>query len=286
MATAGAMTADGGGADAWTAGSHAALRELSALACVEVDWRTRRWGAVSPCLTLLPDAASHGLLVGARTARLTRESVVDVEASDALVYPGAAAPRPAPQPRAPDALFVAADSEAALASVAEALDIPYVHSLVERLNAVLPGLDAELAGRATPLIVKHYGARALRPRRELVPRRPRRRARPLSLRAVGPASAPLRRRRWAALRCRPRRRRLGRGAAARCPGPAVVASRRRQRHARRPQVPCSRAPLTAARQPSPTSSARSARAPDITPDRVRIHRVRHARRPEYVVPSG
>jgi hypothetical protein len=128
----------------------AALRDLSALACVEVDWRARRWGAVSPCLTLLPDAAGHGLLVGARTARLTRELVEDVAASDAFVHPVV-------QPRAPDALFVAADSESALASVADALDIPYVHSLVERLTAVLPSLDAELAGRATAPIVKHYG---------------------------------------------------------------------------------------------------------------------------------
>lgn len=127
-----------------------ALRELSALASVEVDWRARRWGAVPPCLTLLPDAAGHGLLVGARTARLTRELVDGVDAIDAIVSPVA-------QPRAPDALFVAADSEIALANVAGALDIPYVHSVVERLTVVLPALDAELAGRATPPIVMHYG---------------------------------------------------------------------------------------------------------------------------------
>ena len=45
----------------------------------------------------------------------------------------------------------------ALTSVAEALGIPYVHSVVERLAAVMPCLDAELAGRATPPIVRHYG---------------------------------------------------------------------------------------------------------------------------------
>ncbi len=130
--------------------ANAALRELSALAYVEVDWRGRRWGAVPPCLTLLPDAAGHGLMVGARTARLTHEVTEQVTALDALVTPIA-------QPRAPDALFVAADSEAALADLASSLGIPYVHSVVERLAAVLPDLDAELAGRETPPIVRHYG---------------------------------------------------------------------------------------------------------------------------------
>jgi hypothetical protein len=130
--------------------ANAALRELSALAYIEVDWRGRRWGAVPPCLTLLPDAAGHGLIVGARTARLTREVIEQVTALDAVVTPVA-------QQRAPDALFVAADSETALAEMASSLGIPYVHSVVERLAAVLPDLDAELAGRETPPVVRHYG---------------------------------------------------------------------------------------------------------------------------------
>jgi hypothetical protein len=129
---------------------HAALRQLSDLGYVEVDWRRRRWGAAPPCLTLLPDAAGHGLLVGARTARLTREADERIEALDAIAMP-------VPQPRAPDAIFIAADSETALARAAASLEIPYVHSVVERLAAVLPSLDAELATRATPPIVMHYG---------------------------------------------------------------------------------------------------------------------------------
>ena len=116
----------------------AALRMLSALGYVEVDWRARRWGAVPPCLTLLPDAAGHGLVVGARTGRLTREIAEGVTAQDAELTP-------VTQPRAPDALFVAADSANALAAVAATLAIPYVHSVVERLGGVLPCLDAELA---------------------------------------------------------------------------------------------------------------------------------------------
>jgi hypothetical protein len=128
----------------------AGLRELSALAYVEVDWRRRRWGAAPPCLTLLPDASGHGLLVGARTARLTREVDERIQAHDAIATP-------VRQERAPDAIFVAADSERALAQAAAALEIPYVHSVVERLGAVLPSLHAELATRRTPPIVMHYG---------------------------------------------------------------------------------------------------------------------------------
>lgn len=128
----------------------AALRMLSALGYVEVDWRARRWGAVPPCLTLLPDAAGHGLVVGARTGRLTREIAEGVTAQDAELTP-------VTQSRAPDALFVAADSAKALAAVAATLEIPYVHSVVERLGSVLPCLDAELADRLTPPIVRHYG---------------------------------------------------------------------------------------------------------------------------------
>jgi hypothetical protein len=128
----------------------AALRMLSALGYIEVDWRARRWGAVPPCLTLLPDAAGHGLLVGARTGRLTREIAEGVTAQDAELMP-------VPQLKAPDALYVAADSAKALAAVAASLDVPYVHSVVERLGGVLPYLDAELVDHLTPPIVRHYG---------------------------------------------------------------------------------------------------------------------------------
>lgn len=130
--------------------AHAALRSLSALGYAEIDWRRRRWGAVAPCLTLLPDAAGHGLIVGARTERLMRELEDRIALLDADVTRH-------PQQRAPDAVFVAADSEAELASVAAALEMPYEHSLVERLVAVLPDIDAELAARKTPPIVRHYG---------------------------------------------------------------------------------------------------------------------------------
>lgn len=144
-----------GEAHAWTTrrdpphSMHAALQELSALAHAEVDWRAGRWSAVPPCVTLLPDAAGHGLVVGARTGRVSREIL---EAAPSDVYA-----QPVRQRRAPDAIFLAADSETALERFADALDLPYVHSVVEQLAAVLPDLDAELAGHETPPIVRHYG---------------------------------------------------------------------------------------------------------------------------------
>jgi hypothetical protein len=128
---------------------HAALGHLSALAYAEVDWRAERWSAVPPCVTLLPDAAGHGLLVGARTARLTRE-LLDAIPSDVYLHP-------VHQRRAPDAVFLAADSETALERFAASLELPYVHSVVEQLSAILPNLDAELAGHETPPVVMHYG---------------------------------------------------------------------------------------------------------------------------------
>lgn len=144
-----------GEAHAWTTrgdpslSAQAALRELSALAHAEVDWRRGRWSAVPLCVTLLPDAAGHGLLVGARTARITGE-VLEATPSDVFVHA-------VHQRRAPDALFLAADSEIALEAFARSLGLPYVHSVVEQLSAVLPDLDAELAGNETPPIVMHYG---------------------------------------------------------------------------------------------------------------------------------
>ena len=142
-------------AHAWATGGRrqgalATLRELSALACVEVDWRGRRWGAVAPCLTLLPDAAGHALVVGARTARLTRELTQVTEELEVVVIPTR-------QDRAPDALYVAADSATVLEEMAASLAIPYVHSVVERLTGVLPDLDAQLSTRGTHPIVRHYG---------------------------------------------------------------------------------------------------------------------------------
>lgn len=130
--------------------AHRTLSKMSALGQLEVDWRGRRWGAVQPALTLLPDAAGYGLLVGARTSRLTEDLLTDVIALDAFV-------QPVRQPGAPDAIFVAADSEQALEQVALDLQIPFVHSVTQRLSAVLPPLDAMLAHARTPPIASHYG---------------------------------------------------------------------------------------------------------------------------------
>lgn len=137
----------------WAIGASPAyrtLRYMSALGQLEVDWTRGRWGAVEPSLTLLPDAGGYGLIVGARTARLTDDLINDVDALDAEV-------QRVLQAGAPDAFFVAADSEQALEGVAAALQMPYLHSVTQRLAAVLPPLDAMLTTLRTPPIAYHYG---------------------------------------------------------------------------------------------------------------------------------
>src|SRR5207253_2315184 len=101
------------------------LRLMTALGQVEVDWPGARWGAVDPTVTLLPDAGGYGLLVGARTARLTGE-LNATEDPDVFVELRM-------QSRAPDVCFIAADSEHALERLAERLNVPFVHSVTERL---------------------------------------------------------------------------------------------------------------------------------------------------------
>mgnify|MGYP003622973848 CR=1 FL=1 len=53
------------------------IRRMAALGHVEVDWSSGRWGALDPAITLLPDAGGYGLVVGARTARFTRDLMED-----------------------------------------------------------------------------------------------------------------------------------------------------------------------------------------------------------------
>lgn len=140
-------------AHAWATGEEVpafrTLRTMAALGHLEADWSGSRWGAVSPTITLLPDAAGYGLIVGARTARLTTalQAVDDPNAFVDL----------RPQPRAPDACFVAADSERALELLSEQFELPFVYSVSERLADVLPPLDAMLTPYREPALVDHYG---------------------------------------------------------------------------------------------------------------------------------
>jgi hypothetical protein len=141
------------GAHAWATGEEVpamqTLRLMTALGYVEVDWAGRRWAAVRPTITLLPDAGGYGLVVGARTERLTRELSDNVDDPDVFVDARA-------QWQAPDTCFVAADSEAALERLATQFGLPFVHSVTERLADVLPSLDVLLHGTA-PAVVQHYG---------------------------------------------------------------------------------------------------------------------------------
>ena len=127
-----------------------ALRELSALGHIEVDWGTRRWVAARPCITLLPDAAGHGLVVGGRTARLTRALLDEVDALDAEAIARS-------QRDAPDVVYIQADSEVALAGVAAGLGVSYVHSVVDDLGDLLPSLAMLITDTETHPIVQHYG---------------------------------------------------------------------------------------------------------------------------------
>lgn len=141
-------------AHAWATGEEVpamqTLRVMTALGHVEVDWSGRRWAAVSPTITLLPDAGGYGLVVGARTARLASELIDGVDDPEVLVQAVA-------QWHAPDACFVAANSETALERLAEQLNLPFVHSVSERLGGVLPSLDAMLIASKEPAVVDHYG---------------------------------------------------------------------------------------------------------------------------------
>lgn len=143
-----------GEAHAWATGEEVpamqTLRLMTALGYVEVDWSGRRWAAVSPTITLLPDAGGYGLVVGARTARLSSELIDGVDNPEVLVQAVA-------QWCAPDACFVAADSETALERLAEQLSLPFVHSVSERLGGVLPSLNAMLIPTREPAVVDHYG---------------------------------------------------------------------------------------------------------------------------------
>ena len=145
--------ADFENAHAWATGEEmaalATLRLMTALGHVEVDWPGGRWGAVSPTITLLPDAAGYGLVVGARTARLTA-ALTAVDDRDVFVDLRA-------QRLAPDVCFVAADSEQALERLAEQFELPFVHSVTERLADVLPPLDAMLTPYREPAMAVHYG---------------------------------------------------------------------------------------------------------------------------------
>lgn len=131
---------DFGNAHAWATEEEVpalrTLRLMTALGHVEVDWPGARWGAVSPTITLLPDAAGYGLVVGARTALLTAR-LVEVDETDVFVDLQA-------QRAAPDVCFVAADSADALERLSAQFNLPFVHSVAKRLGDVLPSLDAML----------------------------------------------------------------------------------------------------------------------------------------------
>jgi hypothetical protein len=137
------------------------LRLLATLGYIEIDWRGRQWGAVSPTITLLPEAGGYGLVVGARTARLTA-ALNAVDEPDVYVDPKV-------QDFAPDVCFVAADTETALEQLAGQVGLRFVHSVTERLADILPPLDAMLLPYEQPDMVQHYGVERFTLDDEFVP---------------------------------------------------------------------------------------------------------------------
>jgi hypothetical protein len=129
---------------------HTAARQLSALGHIEVDWESFMWSAVPPAITLLPSAGGYGLLVGGRTQRL-REMLID-ELDDPDTYCMLA-----DQPRAPSAIYIDADNEQDLVELAEQLEIPFTHSVVEQLAYALPSLDAMIADASAVPVHSKYG---------------------------------------------------------------------------------------------------------------------------------
>jgi hypothetical protein len=131
--------------DARAGAAHRFMRALATLAHVETDWDAGAWTAAPTVVTLLPSAGGHGLLAGARTGRL-RAVLADGldEAPHVFAFFRE-------QEDAPDVCFIACDSEADLIELAAQLDVPFEHSVADRLASLLPPIDAMLAERlSTP----------------------------------------------------------------------------------------------------------------------------------------
>jgi hypothetical protein len=131
--------------DARTGGAFTCMRRLTTLGHLEIDWDAGEWAAAPTVVTLIPSAGGHGLLTGARTAAL-RAQLSDEMDELPHVFPFFRE-----QEDAPDVCFVACDSEDDLIALAAELDVPFEHSVADRLASLLPSLDAMLAERlSTP----------------------------------------------------------------------------------------------------------------------------------------
>jgi hypothetical protein len=117
--------------------------QMSALGHIEVDWRSSRWAAAPPVITLLPSAGAHALLTGGRTRELRDRLEAELaNRSDLFLLD------PVKQELAPSALLIACEDERSMRSLAVALGIEATFSVASRLTGILPALSSylELAG--------------------------------------------------------------------------------------------------------------------------------------------
>ena len=128
-----------------------AMRLLSTLGHVEIDWTAGRWAAAPPVLTILPNAGAHALLTGGRTRTLKR-AFDDVLADDENLFPFEI-----DQQNAPTAVWIECEDETHIERLADALGIRYEYSVAERLSRLLPSLDSYLAMVPSARCPKRYG---------------------------------------------------------------------------------------------------------------------------------
>jgi hypothetical protein len=117
--------------------------QMSALGHVEIDWRSSRWAAAPPVITLLPSAGAHALLTGGRTRELRDRLAAELEDRGDLFLLD-----PVEQELAPSALLIACEDERSMRSLAAALGIDASFSVASRIARILPSLGSylELAG--------------------------------------------------------------------------------------------------------------------------------------------
>jgi hypothetical protein len=140
--------------DTWRPTPGFSARMLSTLGHIEVDWKSARWAAAPPLLTLLPAAGAHALLTGART-RALMERLGDASDVPSLYV------SPLRQRLAPTALLIACEDETAIETLADALGISYEYSVSERLSQLLPELDSYLALAVSMPAASGYGVTRL-----------------------------------------------------------------------------------------------------------------------------
>jgi hypothetical protein len=137
-------------ADEWRTPGFA-MRMLSTLGHLEIDWTARRWAAAPPVLTILPDAGAHALLTGGRTRALKR-SLHEVLADDDDLFPFEIS-----QKNAPTAVWIECADETHVERLADALSIRYEYSVAQRLSRLVPSLDSYLAIVPSARCPKRYG---------------------------------------------------------------------------------------------------------------------------------